>query len=337
MDRNQRPSRPIGREMDELPYAYGPMRSCRRCQHNTNNRKCVECTLGPNFRSENPQITVSRLYDEVLLRSLDAYRTITLPEYWTIVCATPYYYRGVFDSAVQFISEGTDEWSYAIYPENFGRCTAELMKRVTAPPNHNLPANASGQQTPYQPQQGQWQPPVMFQSQQYQQQSLPGYQPQMQQTQPPIRYSNMALQVPSGALPPDHIAHLQQSLPSGSYQYDPETRMITPCPWPAGTAPKESQQRQTNPLLANLPPLTRNTPASQTPYPQQTLQVQSSTSRAKKAANWNVRATRDKPVQYKPDASVLLMPERQTHPQRIAAISTLFVGTLINILIVLRQ
>ncbi|XP_055342237.1 uncharacterized protein LOC129590839 [Paramacrobiotus metropolitanus] len=58
-------------------------------------------------------------------------------------------------------------------------------------------------------------------------------------------------------------------------------------------------------------------PASQTPYPQQTLQVQPTTSRAKKAANWNVRATHDKLAQYKPDASVLLMPERQTYPQRI--------------------
>ncbi|XP_055354512.1 uncharacterized protein LOC129600132 isoform X2 [Paramacrobiotus metropolitanus] len=297
--------------MEELPYQYAPMRSCNRCSHNTNNRKCVECTQGPNYRSDDPQVVVSRLYDEVLMRSLDAYRTVTLPEYWTIVCATPLYYNGIYKSAVKFIGDHADEWSCATHPENFGRSTANLMQRITAPPNQNYPTNVGGQQTPsQQPAYGQWQPPVMFQ-----QQSLPfsGFQQQQQ----PIRYTNMALQVPPGTLPPEHIAHLQQSLPSGSYQYDLETRMITPCPWPAGTAPKESQQRQTNPLLANLPPLTRNTPASQTPYPQQTLQVQPSTSRAKKAANWNVRATRDKPVQYKPDASVLLMPERQTHPQRI--------------------
>ncbi|XP_055332586.1 uncharacterized protein LOC129584448 isoform X2 [Paramacrobiotus metropolitanus] len=396
--------------MEELPYAYAPMRSCRRCQHNTNNRKCVECTLGPNFRSENPQVTVSRLYDEVLLRSLDAYRTITLPEYWTIVSATPYYYRGVFDSAVQFIGEGTDEWSYAIHPENFGRCTVDLMKRVTAPPNqmnlhvisdcgnfeifplnqdiqylpgrdnsHNLqnyPTNFGGQQMPsQQPAYGQWQPPVMFSPQQpYQQQSLPSMGYQQQQ---PVRYTNMALQVPPGALPPEHIAHLQQSLPSGSYQYDPETKTITPCPWPAGTAPKEPQQRQANPLLANLPPLTRKPPVNQQP-PLELLRVQaasvsepvfesepnsgasysSNTSNAsgkarqkitynlpnvgktpdnsfvegdimpgklnaavkfqrKKTPNWNVRATRGEPVKYQPDASVLLMPERQTHPQYI--------------------
>ncbi|XP_055351677.1 uncharacterized protein LOC129597983 isoform X2 [Paramacrobiotus metropolitanus] len=363
--------------MEELPYAYAPMRSCNRCLNNTNNRKCVECTLGPNYRSDNPQVVVSRLFDEVLMRSLDAYRTITLPEYWTVVCATPYYYNGIYKSAVRFIGDQADEWSCATHPENFGRNTANLMQCIAAPSNQNYPTSVGGQQMPsQQPAYGQWQPSVMF-SPQHQQQSLPGYQPQMQQTQTPIRYTNMALQVPPGALPPEHIAHLQQSLPSGSYQYDPETKTITPCPWPAGTAPKEPPQRQTNPLLANLPPLTRKPPVNQQP-PLQLLRVQpvpvsepvfdsepnsgashsSNTSNAsgktrhkitynlpnvgktpdnsfeegdimpgklnaavkfqrKKAANWNIRATRDKSTPYKPDASVLVMPERQTHPQYI--------------------
>ncbi|XP_055341097.1 uncharacterized protein LOC129590107 isoform X3 [Paramacrobiotus metropolitanus] len=341
MDRDQRPNRPVGRgnprffappvagnqayrpiqrfaapsvqnvqnaEMEELPYQYAPMRSCNRCSLNTNYRKCVECTLGPNYRSENPQTVVSRLYDEVLMRSLDAYRTVTLPEYWTIVCATPLYYNGIYKSAVKFIGDHADEWSCATHPENFGRSTADLMQRITAPPNQNYPTNVGGQQTPFQqPVYGQWQPPVMFQ-----QQSLPF--PGFQQQQQPIRYTNMALQVPPGTLPPEHIAHLQQSLPSGSYRYDPETKTITPCPWPAGTAPKEPQQRQINPLLANLPPLTRK-PSVNQQSSLELLRVQPVP--RKKAANWNVRATREKPTPYKPDASVLLMPERQTHPQRI--------------------
>ncbi|XP_055341096.1 uncharacterized protein LOC129590107 isoform X2 [Paramacrobiotus metropolitanus] len=371
MDRDQRPNRPVGREMEELPYQYAPMRSCNRCSLNTNYRKCVECTLGPNYRSENPQTVVSRLYDEVLMRSLDAYRTVTLPEYWTIVCATPLYYNGIYKSAVKFIGDHADEWSCATHPENFGRSTADLMQRITAPPNQNYPTNVGGQQTPFQqPVYGQWQPPVMFQ-----QQSLPF--PGFQQQQQPIRYTNMALQVPPGTLPPEHIAHLQQSLPSGSYRYDPETKTITPCPWPAGTAPKEPQQRQINPLLANLPPLTRKPSVNQqsslellrvqpVPVSEPVIESEpnsgasysSNTSNAsgktrhkitynlpnvgktpdnsfeegdimpgklnaavkfqrKKAANWNVRATREKPTPYKPDASVLLMPERQTHPQRI--------------------